>query len=109
MVGKEEKKVFMFSDERKGDLQENKLKFGGKGAGLAQMTKMSLPVPEGFTIPCKSCAPLASLTRITTVGALYLVGDTANQVATTSAAGTGFTALVSNTDIPNTQRRGCCL
>jgi hypothetical protein len=46
---------------------------------------------------------------VTTVGALYLVGDTANQVATTSAAGTGFTALVTNTDIPNTQRRGCCL
>ena len=46
---------------------------------------------------------------VTTVGALYLVGDTADQVATTSAAGTGFTALVSNTDIPNTQRRGCCL
>ena len=47
--------------------------------------------------------------NVTTVGQLYLVGDTANQVATTSAAGTGFTALVTNIDIPNTQSRGCCL
>ena len=48
-----EKMVYMFSDERSGSLQENKLKYGGKGAGLAQMTSMGLPVPEGFTIPCK--------------------------------------------------------
>jgi len=46
---------------------------------------------------------------VTTVGQLYVVGDTANQVATTSVAGTGFTALVTNIDIPNTQRRGCCI
>lgn len=39
----------------------------------------------------------------------YLVGDTANQVSTTSAAGTGFASTVTNIDIPNTQKRGCCL
>ena len=47
--------------------------------------------------------------EVTTVGAKYQVGDTANQVSTTSAAGTGFTSLVTNIDIPNTQKRGCCL
>jgi hypothetical protein len=46
---------------------------------------------------------------VTTVGQLYVIGDTANQVATTSAAGTGFTATVSNIDIPNTQKRGACV
>ena len=49
----EEKMVYMFSDERTGPLKENKLKFGGKGAGLAQMTELGIPVPPGFTIPCK--------------------------------------------------------
>jgi hypothetical protein len=46
---------------------------------------------------------------VTTVGQLYVVGDTANQVLTTSAAGTGFAATVSNIDIPNTQKRGACV
>ena len=48
-----EKMVYMFSDERQGSIKENKLKYGGKGAGLAMMTGMMLPVPPGFTIPCK--------------------------------------------------------
>ncbi len=46
--------------------------------------------------------------EVTTVGANYQVGDTANQVSTTSVAGTGFTSLVTNIDIPSTQKRGCC-
>ena len=45
----------------------------------------------------------------TTVGAAYVIGETTNQAATTSVAGTGFTSIVSNIDIPNTQKRGCCL
>jgi pyruvate,orthophosphate dikinase len=48
-----EKMVYMFSDERTGSISENKLRFGGKGAGLAMMTSMGLPVPQGFTLPCK--------------------------------------------------------
>ena len=48
-----EKMVYLFSDERPGTIEENKLIFGGKGAGLAMMTSMGLPVPPGFTIPCK--------------------------------------------------------
>lgn len=27
--------------------------FGGKGAGLANMTQLGLPIPYGFNIPCK--------------------------------------------------------
>ncbi|MHA1819949.1 MAG: pyruvate, phosphate dikinase [Promethearchaeota archaeon] len=48
-----EKMVYMFSDPREGTIEEQKLKFGGKGAGLAQMTLMGLPVPPGFTLPCE--------------------------------------------------------
>jgi len=28
---------------------------GGKGAGLAEMTKIGLPVPAGFTISTEAC------------------------------------------------------
>ncbi|MDM8533444.1 pyruvate, phosphate dikinase [Clostridiaceae bacterium HSG29] len=34
---------------------EQKLLLGGKGASLAEMSKIGLPVPEGFTITTKGC------------------------------------------------------
>ena len=44
------------------------------------------------------------------VGATYLVGDTLTQNgATTPAGGLGFACTVTNIDIPNTQKRGCCV
>tara|TARA_E500000318_G_C3520390_1_gene196141 strand:+ start:45 stop:638 length:594 start_codon:yes stop_codon:yes gene_type:complete len=42
-------------------------------------------------------------------GAAYTVGYAATQHATTSTAGTGFTATVNDIDIPNTQQRGVCV
>ncbi len=33
----------------------NKKLFGGKGAGLAEMTRMGLPVPPGFTVTTEAC------------------------------------------------------
>jgi hypothetical protein len=39
----------------------------------------------------------------------YLVGDTANHVSVNPAGGSGFASTVTNIDIPNTQKRGCCL
>ena len=44
---------------------------------------------------------------VTTPGSLYLVGQ--SLTFTTSGIGSLFTVDVSNVDIPNTQRRGCCL
>jgi pyruvate,orthophosphate dikinase len=38
--------------EGKGDMREI---LGGKGAGLAEMTKIGLPVPAGFTITTETC------------------------------------------------------
>ena len=38
----------------------------------------------------------------------YLVGGTANHVSVSLAGGSGFASTVTNIDIPNTQKRGCC-
>ncbi|MHA1340192.1 MAG: pyruvate, phosphate dikinase [Promethearchaeota archaeon] len=53
------KMVWMFDEPREGTLEEQKLKFGGKGSGLAMMTQMGLPVPPGFTIPCEISTKVA--------------------------------------------------
>ncbi|MGI0027007.1 MAG: PEP/pyruvate-binding domain-containing protein, partial [Nitrosopumilaceae archaeon] len=45
------KSVYFFNE---GDGINKKL-FGGKGAGLAEMTKLGLPVPPGFTITTEVC------------------------------------------------------
>ena len=46
------KKYVYFFDEGKG---ESKSILGGKGAGLAAMTQIGLPVPQGFTISTEAC------------------------------------------------------
>ncbi len=45
------KRVYAF---REGDASM-KFVLGGKGANLAEMTKLGLPVPPGFTITCQAC------------------------------------------------------
>jgi len=45
------KRVYAF---REGDASM-KYVLGGKGANLAEMTKLGLPVPPGFTITCETC------------------------------------------------------
>ena len=48
--------------------------------------------------------------EVSTVGSGYVVGNSLTQSgASAPAGGTGFTCDVSNIDIPNTQRRGCCV
>ena len=34
---------------------KDKAKFGGKGANLAEMTNLGMPVPDGFTITTEAC------------------------------------------------------
>jgi pyruvate,orthophosphate dikinase len=49
------KMVYFFGDgEAEGDGKKKDL-LGGKGAGLAEMTKIGLPVPAGFTITTEVC------------------------------------------------------
>jgi len=45
------KRVYAFEE---GDASM-KFVLGGKGANLAEMTKLGLPVPHGFTITCQAC------------------------------------------------------
>ena len=45
------KYVYLFSE---GDATMREL-LGGKGANLAEMTKMGLPVPQGFTVSTEAC------------------------------------------------------
>ena len=50
-----------------------------------------------------------SATMAYSSGAAYTIGYNATQHATTSTAGTGFTATVNDIDIPNTLDRGVCV
>jgi pyruvate, orthophosphate dikinase len=46
-----DKYVYDFEEGNK----EMKNLLGGKGANLAEMTRMGLPVPHGFTVTCEAC------------------------------------------------------
>ena len=45
------KYVYQFKEVEKAD----KNLFGGKGANLAEMTKLGMPVPQGFIITTEAC------------------------------------------------------
>ena len=58
------KSVFFFGDGvLEGDPKRRDV-LGGKGAGLAEMTALSLPVPPGFTIATRVCVAFAESKRI---------------------------------------------
>ena len=46
-----EKYVYLFSEGNK-DMRNL---LGGKGANLAEMTNIGLPVPQGFTVTTEAC------------------------------------------------------
>jgi len=49
------KLIYRFSNQGSQSSFSNKVILGGKGANLAQMAKLGLPVPPGFTISTKVC------------------------------------------------------
>jgi len=51
----EEKYVYFFGNGKAEGNGEMKQLLGGKGAGLAEMTRAKLPVPAGFTITTEVC------------------------------------------------------
>ncbi len=62
-MAKSTKWVYFFGgDKTEGD-GTMKLLLGGKGAGLAEMTRIGLPVPGGFTITTEACAVYAKSKR----------------------------------------------
>ena len=50
-----EKLIFRFNNQSSQSFFKNKDLLGGKGANLAQMANLGLPVPPGFTISTKAC------------------------------------------------------
>ena len=50
-----EKLIFRFNNHGTQSLLNKKETLGGKGVNLAQMAKLGLPVPPGFTISTKAC------------------------------------------------------
>ena len=53
--------VYFFGDGATEGGADMKAMLGGKGANLAEMTNIGIPVPPGFTIP----SPHSSITRST--------------------------------------------
>ena len=49
------KMVYFFGKKSEGSAKDKQL-LGGKGANLAEMCNMGLPVPPGFTISTETCA-----------------------------------------------------
>lgn len=47
--------VYFFGNGRADGTREMKMDLGGKGANLAEMTNLGVPVPPGFTIACRAC------------------------------------------------------
>ena len=47
--------VYFFGDGHAEGTREMKAVLGGKGANLAEMTNLGVPVPPGFTIACSAC------------------------------------------------------
>ena len=59
-----EKRIYRFGlDENGADVTEgtahDNFTLGGKGANLAEMARIGLPVPPGFTITCQTCMDYA--------------------------------------------------
>ena len=54
MEAKMKKFVYQFKEASVADCDRRAL-FGGKGANLAEMTKLGMPVPQGFTITTEAC------------------------------------------------------
>ncbi len=56
MAKTNKKYVYFFGGGKAEGKSEQKKLLGGKGAGLAEMTNIGLPVPPGFTITTETCA-----------------------------------------------------
>src|SRR6266545_4885537 len=54
-MGKTKKYVYLFGNKRADCNGSMKALLGGKGANLAEMTRIGLPVPPGFTITTEVC------------------------------------------------------
>ena len=83
----EARTVYFFGNGQADGTREMKQILGGKGANLAEMTNLGVPVPPGFTIACQVCMEfLRAGTRVE-----GLAAEVASNVARLeSATGKGF-------------------
>ena len=74
----EVKRIYTFGKDASGNnvtegsAAENYI-LGGKGANLAEMAKIGLPVPPGFTITCQTCMEYANAGNVWPEGVLDLI------------------------------------
>src|SRR5215471_20365306 len=61
--GKKGKHVYLFGRSKTDGNGQMKPLLGGKGAGLAEMCRIGLPVPPGFTITTEVCTYYYDHTR----------------------------------------------
>jgi len=59
----EKKYVYYFGDGKAEGTGQMKDLLGGKGAGLAEMTNLGIPVPSGFTITTEACREYFNLDK----------------------------------------------
>ena len=74
------KRIYKFGKDAQGNnvtegsAAENYI-LGGKGANLAEMAKIGLPVPPGFTITCQTCMEYANGGNVWPEGVLDLIEE----------------------------------
>ena len=73
------KYLYLFTE---GDASMREL-LGGKGANLAEMTKVGLPVPQGFTISTEACTQYYD--HLSPLTPFYAQGKTNTTIATTGS------------------------
>ena len=56
--------VYFFGDGKADGTREMKSVLGGKGANLAEMTNIGVPVPPGFTIACETCVAFLAKEKV---------------------------------------------
>ena len=76
----EVKRVYAFGKDAQGNNvtegnTDMKMILGGKGANLAEMANIGLPVPPGFTITCQTCMEYANAGNVWPEGALDTIAE----------------------------------
>lgn len=74
------KRVYAFGKDANGNNvtegnTDMKWVLGGKGANLAEMANIGLPVPPGFTITCQTCMEYANADNVWPEGALDTIAE----------------------------------
>jgi pyruvate,orthophosphate dikinase len=63
-MAKKQKFVYFFGGGKSEGKASMKELLGGKGANLAEMAGLGLPVPPGFTLSCEACAEYYTLGKV---------------------------------------------